>query len=378
MNRAGAGPEPEDPVLRDDALLDALRRGAPPPPEDPVAALLAGWHTAIETRAARVEAAAARPAPPEPRPAAATGRPDVDDGTDRTDHGSTGPAAGLRRARPGAGRTARRRARMLSGAALTVVAMTGGVWLGAARAEPDGLLWPVTELVWTERAESLVTEREIDQLLEQARRDLGAGRYAEARADLERAATLLAHLSDDRRAGRLRTDLDDLRGRLPAAAGPASPTPPAPLPGAPLAPPSAGQPVSDPTAVTPSAVVLPDDGAGPARPASPAAPDQPSHPAPPATAPAVATPVTQASQPADDPGGGTGRPAGQPGVSATDAGPPTDIPATEGGRPARSTPTSPGAGAAAATKTPDRAAPARPAAGPGEAPAAVPAANLPR
>ncbi|MFR9780406.1 hypothetical protein ACL02O_30705 [Micromonospora sp. MS34] len=363
---------PEDPVLRDDELLDALRRGTPPPPDDPVAAMLAGWHTEIETRAARLETAPC-PVPDGTRPATPTGRSGLDGDaggpTDRTDHGSSGSAAGLRRPRPGTGRTRRRKVRLLSGAALTIATMAGGVWLGAAHAEPDGLLWPVTELVWTERAESVVTEREIDRLLDQARRDLVAGRYTQARAGLDRAATLLTRLGDDQRADRLRTDLDDLRKRLPAPAGPASHTPPANLPGAPATPPAAGQPVGEPAPATSSPVVPADEGSAATLPTSPVTPGRPGHPAPPTTAPATATPVSEAGRPATNPGSGAGRPA-KPDRPAVGPGRPADSPATDRGRPTTNAPAPTGGGGAAAiTDTvPERSTPPPP---PGDSAGAV-------
>ncbi|MGC1211720.1 MAG: anti-sigma-D factor RsdA, partial [Micromonospora sp.] len=52
-------PPPHDPVLRDDQLIDALRRGEQPADDDPVAALLAGWHADVEARAALLETATA-------------------------------------------------------------------------------------------------------------------------------------------------------------------------------------------------------------------------------------------------------------------------------------------------------------------------------
>ncbi|MGC3860699.1 hypothetical protein ACPSM1_10985 [Micromonospora chersina] len=323
MSATDPAPRPEDPVRRDDELLDALRHGAVPA-DDPVAALLGGWQAQVEARAVELESrpwpaldprpADDQPAPTDPAgmtpgravpPAAKHGRP-----VDPAGAPEPGQPAGTG---PGRGRSdgRRRRARVLSGAALTLVTLAGGLGLGSARAEPGGLLWPVTELVWTERADALVAEREIDRMLDQARRDLGAGRYAEARTDLERAAALLGRLGDGPGATRIRDDLADLWRRLPAAGvtpvpSPAPPgavatTPPQPgapgtlpvPPGAPdTMPPGAG--VGDDAGTAPAAVPPAggDPAADPGRSRTPGHPTRPPATTSPATAPATTAPLT--------------------------------------------------------------------------------------
>ncbi|MEU4477527.1 hypothetical protein AB0F68_05555 [Micromonospora sp. NPDC023966] len=304
MSATGPTPPHEDPVRRDDELLDALRRGAPPA-DDPVAALLGGWQAEVEARAVELEA---RPWPPlDGRPADAPGAArDLDpagpvpvravppaekldrpvDPTGTPEHGEPAGTAPKRR-RPG-GRIPRRRVRVLSGAALTLVTLAGGLGFGSARAEPGGLLWPVTQLVWTERADTLVAEREIDRMLDQARRDLRAGRYAEARTDLERAAALLTRLGDGPGATRIRDDLAKLWQRLPApgVAPVPSPAPPA-TPGAtPIAPER-----TDDVSTTP-ATVLPADGDPAPDPGHDRTPGRPPATTSPATAPATTAPLT--------------------------------------------------------------------------------------
>ncbi|RZU74507.1 hypothetical protein EV384_2977 [Micromonospora kangleipakensis] len=321
-------PPPDDPVRRDDELLDAIRRGEPPSADDPVAALLTGWHAELEARAAALDAAAPEPvAGPDQLPAsretarAAGGRRD-----DATTAGArpdptrgrrgrtpalppaTGvvPAAGRERPRPG--RAPRRHGRVFAGSALALLTVTGGLWLGSARAEPGGLLWPITEQIWTERAESLRTEQEIGRMLDQARRDLTAGRYADARAHLERAAALLAALGDDEHRARLRVDIDDLRRRLPAADSP-TPSPNAPTPSASATPPGApsspattgpddagGDTGAPPIVMIPSAT---EPSAERTQPALPTRPDRPSRPAPatPGAAPGATTPASGGAAP---------------------------------------------------------------------------------
>ncbi|MER6591463.1 anti-sigma-D factor RsdA [Micromonospora purpureochromogenes] len=214
-------PPPTDPVLRDDRLFDALNRGEPPPPDhpadDPVTALLADWRTELVTRSEQVasrmernqsgEGTGSPAASPSAAPPARRLRPAV----------TAGPATS---ARPG-----RRRRTALVGVALSLLTVGGGLWLGAARAEPGGLFWPVTELVYADRADSLVTERDIGRLLDEARQDLAERRFADARHHLERAAVLLGSLGDDETVVRLRGDIDELRRLLPSPAATAPATP---------------------------------------------------------------------------------------------------------------------------------------------------------
>ncbi|MEU9740901.1 hypothetical protein AB0E12_17140 [Micromonospora chersina] len=324
MSATDPAPRPDDdPVRRDDELLDALRHGALPA-DDPVAALLGGWQAQVEAHAVELEsrpwpALDRRPADDQPDPAgAAPVRPVPPAGklgrhVDPAGAPEPGEPAGTG---PGRGRSGgrRRRARVLSGAALTLVTLAGGLGLGSARAEPGGLLWPVTELVWTERADALVAEREIDRMLDQARRDLGAGRYTEARADLERAAALLGRLGDGPGATRIRDDLADLWRRLPAAGAtpvpsPAPPAAPGTMPSPPGAPGTTPFPPTAPGTTPPGSEVSDDAGTAPATPpgGGDPAPDPghgrtPGHPArppattSPATAPATTAPLTGAGR----------------------------------------------------------------------------------
>ncbi|NYF59221.1 anti-sigma-D factor RsdA [Micromonospora purpureochromogenes] len=297
-------PPPTDPVLRDDRLFDALNRGEPPPPDhpadDPVTGLLADWRTELVARSEQVESRMERKqsgqgtgspaAPPSParrlRPA-----------------GTAGPTAP---ARPGG-----RRRTALAGAALSLLTVVGGLWLGAARAEPGGLFWPVTELVYADRAESLVTEREIGRILDEARQDLADRRYADARHHLERAAVLLGSLGDDETIVRLRDDIDELRRLLPSPAATAPATPGADIGTATVPVPSdpdgtATVPVPPGTDPATSSVPVPP-------PDDPAASHTPARPTP--TAPA---PAGRPKKPAG------GAPAGRPHTPT--GGPPPQVP----------------------------------------------------
>ncbi|SIQ75074.1 anti-sigma-D factor RsdA [Micromonospora avicenniae] len=229
-------PQPEDPVLRDDRLLDALSRGGPPPADhpvdDPLPGLLGSWQSGVEARARQMEAvsAAAGPTavspPDETTPRAGTALPDSNPHLTATTSGGQvtvrRPPARMigSRRRPAAGggpsATGRRRRRGFAAVALALVGVPCGLWLGAAHAEPGGTLWPVTRLVHADRAESMQTRWEIGQALDRARRDLAEGRHDAARSQLERAAELLGRVDDDAAAARLRDEIEGLGRQLPA------------------------------------------------------------------------------------------------------------------------------------------------------------------
>ena len=218
-------------------MLDAISRGEPPPVDhpagDPVIALLGDWHAEVMARSKQLEAttpelaatgrtAASAPAIRAAQPMAGTAPHQVApvrlDRLGRPRPVSLGaPASGQRR---------RGRRSAFAGASLALVTLVGGLWLGAARAEPGGLFWPVTKLVYAERAESLVTEREIGRMLDEARQDLADGRHSDARHHLERAAALLGAIGEDATVTRLRRDIEELRQLLPPPTTPADPSAP--------------------------------------------------------------------------------------------------------------------------------------------------------
>ncbi|NJP35515.1 hypothetical protein HCJ94_26995 [Micromonospora sp. HSS6-12] len=226
------GPTTPDPVEQDDRLLDAISRGAPPPPDhpadDPIAALLTGWHADVLARSQHLESTlqltpvgpAAHDAPASPSTVAAA---PIHGTAARRDRSARSPGDDLTRRlrwRP--------RHKAYTGAMLALVTITSGVWLGAARAQPGELMWPVTRLVHADRAEALITEREIVRTLDQVRQDLASGQHADARYHLERAAALLDAINDHETAVRLRNDIEQLRQQLPAPAPEAPTSPSAP------------------------------------------------------------------------------------------------------------------------------------------------------
>jgi hypothetical protein len=313
---ADVPPPTPDPVLRADELLDAISRGEPSPVDDPagdpVVALLADWRAELMARSKQLEASreiaatgpAAGPvgATPAAQPTAGTPpRQPAPAGPERL-----GPPRRVSPAGPTSGRRRRGRRPAFASATLALVTVVGGLWFGAARAEPGGLFWPVTKLVFAERAESLVTEREIGRMLDEARQDLADGRHADARRHLERAAGLVGTIGEDATVTRLRRDIEELRRLLPPPT-PADPSAPRPNLGAgavpvpsgtdPAASTSQGPPVTapvpaptpaEPTSTAPATTrqqTKPAPGTPTARPTAPAV--HPKRHLPPAAAPTV-------------------------------------------------------------------------------------------
>ncbi|GAA1819551.1 hypothetical protein HC028_10985 [Planosporangium flavigriseum] len=225
-----AGERPSDlgAVAADTLLLDALGRGAPALADDQVASLLAAW------------------------------RADLDDGLAVTESDQAADPAVVRLV--GAerrGDRTRRTGRRVLGAAAAVLVAGGGLLVGAEHATPGNPLWPITRVMYPERADSVVAEH----TLAQAREAAADGRQDDARRLLAEAATVIGHVSDEGTAQRLRAELATVRGMLPPAVVPAASAPavpdPAPtgavVPGSPGAP-TAG-PVPQPTGGAPQPTV---------------------------------------------------------------------------------------------------------------------------
>jgi hypothetical protein len=224
-------------VRADDLLLDALGRGEAGPADDELAAMLASWHSDLDTgldadlaadlAADRIpdlvpepirDPVPALPGPAEAPPAGdsvtqllpvidTSHRPDRLGRPDRT--GRTG----RRRWRPGAYR--------LVAAGALVVAVAGGVGVAAAAGTPNSPLWPITKVVNPDRANTLAAEDDLSQ----ARQAIAAGHYADARRLLNLAAGLIARVPDQKEAARLRAEWAGVAAMLPATTTPGAPTP---------------------------------------------------------------------------------------------------------------------------------------------------------
>ncbi|MEU7924546.1 anti-sigma-D factor RsdA [Micromonospora sp. NPDC049107] len=315
-------PTPPDPIVQADQLLEAISRGERPPPghpdDDAVIALLADWHADVVRRSEEFEATA-EPAAPAAAPRAA--QPDVVTVAHRPASSRPPWTGRRRRSRTGAPTgVARRRGRRptYAAAALALVTVVGGLWFGAGRAEPGGLLWPVTELVYAERAQSMVAEREVGRMLEQARQDLADGRHDDARRQLERAEGLLSTMGADTTAVRLRREVEELRLLLPPApaAEPSSPAGDIATSATPV--PSRTGPATSTSQGSPAAVAKPSRNPAGSRSTTPATTRHPT--GPPAGVPAArpSAPTARAKQRPPTPGG---RPGG--------------VPADQGGAPSR-------------------------------------------
>ncbi|WP_433124074.1 anti-sigma-D factor RsdA [Micromonospora sp. CA-240977] len=330
MTAAEPVPTPPDPVEQADQLLDAIGRGERPPAghphDDAVIALLADWHADVVGRSEEFEAAG-EPAAPAAVPRAA--QPDVATVAHRPAP-SRPPWTGRRR-RPftdAPAGVARRRGRRpaYAAAALALVTVVGGLWFGALRAEPGGLLWPVTELVYAERAQSVVAEREVGRMLEQARQDLADGRHDEARRQLERAEGLLSAMGADTTAVRLRREVEELRLLLPPApaAEPSSPAGDIATGATPV--PSVTEPAASTSQGSLAAVPKPTRTPAGSRSTTPATRTHPT--GPPADVPAARPSAPAASSKRHLPPTPTARPSDVPSRAG-------DVPSRAGGAPSR-------------------------------------------
>lgn len=213
----------EDPNLRtqrdDDRLLDQLGRGERVQPRDDVDAMLAAWRQELPTAG-----------PPDPRLVAAV----------------TAPQS----------RPKRKVTRASLSIAASVALLSGGVMVGAAYANPDSPLWPVTRLVYGNLAESRMAVSEADQALADARSAVARGDFPEADRLLDTASRLAGQVDDPAEAHRLRAAIDALRDRLDdgprdgtASAKPSGNTDPTTPPADPARPPEpTGGPAAQPPA----------------------------------------------------------------------------------------------------------------------------------
>jgi len=194
-------------LARDDALLDALGRGEPAPADDEVAGLLAAWRSELDPPTERTTVRTAVPLAIPPFTAPAIER-------------------ATRRWRPG---------RMLVAAAAALVGLAGGLTVAAGSAGPDSPLWPITRVVYPERAESRLAQAQAESAIERARTAVQESRYADADRLLREATTLTGQIQDEGVVRRLLDEIDAVRHLLPGLApdgsvpgGPSGGQPPAP------------------------------------------------------------------------------------------------------------------------------------------------------
>lgn len=214
-----------DPV-DDDLLLDRLGRGEPVADTGTVAAMLAEWRATLPDSAPVDEKLLAATMALAPAPA------------------------------PPVRRTARRFARLSLGIASGVILACGGTAVAAAHAGPGSPLWPITQLLYGDKAESRTAVEAAGQVVADARVAAEQGRFGDAARLLDDATALLPKIHEPEDVQRLRAQLDAVRAMLPPGSVPTEPsvTPAAPTSGSPR-PPAAPSPVLPAPAV--------ESGAGP-------------------------------------------------------------------------------------------------------------------
>jgi len=113
-------------------------------------------------------------------------------------------------------RTAGRRSlRPMLGVAVAICALlVSSAAIGARTARPGDVLWPVTQVLWSDRAESVVAGDSTRVALGQARMALDAGLTSEARSALVAASTVLPRVAERDGHQVLKADLDNLWSTL--------------------------------------------------------------------------------------------------------------------------------------------------------------------
>ncbi|MPZ26625.1 MAG: hypothetical protein GEV12_09245 [Micromonosporaceae bacterium] len=245
----------------DDRLLDALGRGDEPPDgADRLVTGLAAWRgdLASQIAPATLDLATVLPAAPVPD------------------------------------RRRFRWRRLVAGAGAALVVAGGGgaaTVAAAAGAGPDSPLWPVTRLVFPERAEARMAQLAVEEVVARARQAAVERRYADAGRLLGEAEQLVAQVPAATDRQRLLAEVAQVRALLPAGEPPAGELPPAgerllpvPEPGIdPAVPelPPAGGPAPDPgTVPDPAPAPEPSPAPDPTDPAPEPEPD-PTLPVPP-------------------------------------------------------------------------------------------------
>jgi hypothetical protein len=190
---------PERPVdlARDDELLDALGRGELPDEGDEVMVMLAAWRSdvtdpdAYERARTPLRAAA---------PALDIELPDT-------------PVLDI--AMPNVSRRRSPRRLRLAIAAAMVAVAAGGTVVAAASTTQDSPLWPITRLLYPQRAERIAAE----DTLAQARQAISEGRRDDAQRLLQQADTLISQVDDPGDRASLLAVLAQLRQLLSSVTG---------------------------------------------------------------------------------------------------------------------------------------------------------------
>jgi hypothetical protein len=219
LRNQGHFPEPVSPeqLAFDDALLDSLAAGEPAPEDDSLAVMLSAWNASLSADPI------SEPVPVSPTPV-------------------------VRRRRPLS-------ARLVAAIAGAVVILGGGLTAGAANAGPGSPLWPITKIVYADRAGSRAAMQEATAFLDQATTAYADRRFADALDLTNKAAALLPKVTDAADRQRLTSRIERLRAALAAVT--------LPVPGASPSAPSGVAPSPNPSGVTPSTTPRPSTSPSP-------------------------------------------------------------------------------------------------------------------
>jgi hypothetical protein len=188
-----ADPVDPDQLARDDALLDALAAGTPGPADDDLATMLSAWQSSVSS------------------PALSSPASDV---------AISVPARPVRSPRP--------LAKLVAALAGAVVVLGGGLTAAAAGAGPDSPLWPITRIVYADRADSRAASQTATELLDKATKAFAEHRYADSAALTDQASAYLPKVTDAAARQRLEARIQQLRAALATVSLPvpgSSPTP---------------------------------------------------------------------------------------------------------------------------------------------------------
>ncbi|OLF14647.1 hypothetical protein [Actinophytocola xanthii] len=119
-------------------------------------------------------------------------------------------------------RDRRRFPKLTAAVAASALLAVGGITAAAAHAGPDSPLWPITQLVFGDLAESRTAAQSADDTLREARTAAHDGDAAEAARLLARADDLTNRVAEPTVANRLREAIADLRHLLDRDAEPMS------------------------------------------------------------------------------------------------------------------------------------------------------------
>ena len=199
MSDFGDGNQPRDlaMIAADDELLDLIAAGGTPDDDDQVGAMLAAWRADLGTDLPTVRRAAP-----------------VFAGAARKRRVGVGP--------PRPARRASRTTRIMLAAAAGVIALAGVATVLAGDARPGSPLWPITRLIYTDRATSVVAEQDAQRAIDAARQAIAAAQYADAQKLLEQATARTGEVRDPTVAQRLLEEIAALQGLLPGGLLPGS------------------------------------------------------------------------------------------------------------------------------------------------------------